>query len=113
MVTVPATEIQKNFGEWHDRSFEGPVEITKYGRTSAYLVSAPLFRAMWASYRRAVPVAQLTEGEIDMILASETAIDRPYTLDDIPEGEGAASQPAEPNGIENPAPAPGRATHRL
>jgi hypothetical protein len=85
MVTVPATEVQKNFGEWHDKSYEGPVEITKYGRTTAFLVSAPLFEAMWASYRRALPVSALSESDINLILEAEVATDAPYGLDDIPE----------------------------
>jgi hypothetical protein len=85
MVTVPATEVQKNFGEWHDKSYEGPVEITKYGRTTAFLVSAPLFEAMWASYRRALPVSALSESDINLILEAEVATDAPYSLDDIPE----------------------------
>ena len=90
MVSVAASEIQKNFGEWHDRSFQGPVEITKYGRTSAFLVSAPLFKAMWASFRQAVPTANLSSGEVDMILSSEVATDRPYSLDDIPDQDAPA-----------------------
>ncbi|WP_420962652.1 type II toxin-antitoxin system prevent-host-death family antitoxin [Brucella sp. IR073] len=85
MVTVPATEIQKNFGEWHDRSFEEPVEITKYGRTSAYLISASLFKEMWASYRRAAPVSALSEDDVNLILRSEVMTGQPYNLDDLPE----------------------------
>ena len=85
MVTVPASELQKNFGEWHDRSYEGPVEITRYGRTTAFLVSAPLFEAMWSSYRRAIPTSALSVGDIDLILRSEVETDRPYNLDDIPD----------------------------
>ncbi|MDX8529781.1 hypothetical protein RFM41_10545 [Mesorhizobium sp. VK25A] len=93
MVSVAASEIQKNFGEWHDRSFQGPVEITKYGRTSAFLVSAPLFKAMWASFRQAVPTANLSSGEVDMILSSEVATDQPYSLDDIPDQDDAPAGP--------------------
>lgn len=85
MASVAASEIQKNFGEWHDRSSQEPVEITKYGRTSAFLVSAPLFKAMWASYRQAIPTTALSEGEVGMILSAEVAAEQQHTLDDIPD----------------------------
>ncbi|MCY1668545.1 type II toxin-antitoxin system Phd/YefM family antitoxin [Rhizobium sp. SL86] len=85
MASVPASEIQKNFGEWHDRAFQEPVEITKYGRTSAFLVSATLFKAMWASYRRTLPAESLTEAEIEMIVRSKVESEQPYTLDDLPD----------------------------
>lgn len=85
MISVPASDIQRNFGEWHDRSFKEPVEITKYGRTSAYLVSAPLFQAMWASFRRALPAASLSETDIALILDAQVATSEPYNLDDIPD----------------------------
>jgi prevent-host-death family protein len=85
MVSVPASEVQKNFGEWHERAHEGPVEITRYGRTSAYLVSARLFEELWSSYRKAVPVEALSEEDIDLIRKSRVASDRPYDLADIPD----------------------------
>jgi prevent-host-death family protein len=90
MVSVPASEMQKKFGEWHDRAYEGPVEITKYGRTTAFLVSASLFRAMWSSYRKAMPVGALSQQEIEMIDASRIEEGEPYTLDDIPDGEASS-----------------------
>lgn len=91
MVAVPATEMQKNFGLWHDKSYEGPVEITKYGRTTAFLVSAPLFEAMWASYRRALSAGALAESDIDLILRAEVETDKPYRLEDIPEQDDGSS----------------------
>lgn len=93
MVSVAASEIQKNFGQWHDRALQEPVEITKYGRTSAFLVSATQFHAMWASYRRTLPADALTEDEIGLILQSEVEGNQSYTLDDIPEHEDAPGRP--------------------
>ncbi|GLR45598.1 hypothetical protein GCM10007880_61160 [Mesorhizobium amorphae] len=75
----------------HDRAFEGPVEITKYGRTTAFLVSAPHFKAMWASFRQVVPVSALSNGDVNMILSSEVATDQSYNLDDIPDQEDEAA----------------------
>ena len=85
MVSVPASELQKNFGEWHDRAYEGPIQITRYGRTTAYLVSAKMFEEMWTNFRRAVPISTLTQEEMDMIALSKVETDKPFTLDDIPD----------------------------
>ena len=85
MVSTPASELQKNFGEWHDRAYAGPVEITRYGRTTAFLVSATLFREMWASYRKAVPIEALSEDDVSLIVKSKVLTDQPYNLDDIPD----------------------------
>ncbi|MGV6871233.1 type II toxin-antitoxin system prevent-host-death family antitoxin [Pseudochelatococcus sp. B33] len=87
MASLPASEIQKNFGEWHDRAHEGPVEITRYGRTTAFLVSARLFEELWSSYRQALPVEALSEGDIALIRKSRVATDQPYDLGDIPDIE--------------------------
>lgn len=92
MVSVPASELQKNFGEWHDRAHEGPIEITRYGRTTAFLVSARLFEELWASYRKALPVEALSEADVALIQNARVATDRPYTLEDIPDVEEAPSK---------------------
>lgn len=85
MSRARASEVQKNFGEWHDKAYEGPVEITRYGRTTAYLVSAKLFEEMWASYRKVVRVETLTDEEMALIQAARVESDEPFTLDDIPD----------------------------
>lgn len=85
MVSVTASEMQKNFGEWHDRAYEEPVEITRYGRTTAFLVSARLFHELWASFRKAVPVGELSEADMALIMQSKPAVGHPYNLDDIPD----------------------------
>jgi hypothetical protein len=83
MVSVPASDIQKNFGEWHDKAYEGPIEITRYGRSTAFLVSAKLFHELWACYRKALPISALSESEIASIMSSEIRTNEPYRLDDI------------------------------
>lgn len=83
MASVPASQFQKNFGEWHDRVHQGPVEITRYGRPTAYLVSADLFQQLWERFRIAVPVEDLLPGDIDLIMQSKVETDEPYGLDDI------------------------------
>lgn len=91
MTSVQASEIQKNFGEWNDRVHDGPIEITKYGRSVSYLVSARLFHEMWASFRASVPVEALNESDMSLIAKSSVQTDAPYTLDDIPDIEDVPS----------------------
>lgn len=91
MASVPASQFQKNFGEWQDRVHQGPVEITRYGRPTAYLVSADLFQQLWERFRIAVPVEDLLPGDIDMIMQSKVATDEPYRLDDIPDRDDDAT----------------------
>ncbi len=93
MASVPASQFQKNFGAWHDRVHQGPVEITRYGRPTAYLVSADLFQQLWERFRIAAPVEDLLPGDIDLILQSRVETDEPYRLDDIPDDEDGAAEP--------------------
>jgi hypothetical protein len=85
--SVAASDVQKNFGRWHDRALSEPVQVTKYGRETVYLVSAETFRAMWSCYRRAVRAEDLTEEEIALIEASEIAPEDAYSLADLAEHE--------------------------
>ncbi|MFN3634332.1 MAG: type II toxin-antitoxin system Phd/YefM family antitoxin [Rhizobium rhizophilum] len=86
MASVPASEFQKNFGEWHERIYQGPVEITRYGRPTAYLVSAEMFQQLWERFRVNMPVEALGVAEIEAIVRSEVSTDQPFNLDDIPDG---------------------------
>lgn len=90
MASVPASEFQKNFGEWHERMHQGPVEITKYGRPTAYLVSAELFHQLWQRFRVSLPVGALSEAEVDAMMDARVDTDNPFNLDDIPDGEEQA-----------------------
>jgi prevent-host-death family protein len=85
MASVPASEFQKNFGEWHDKIFQGPVEITRYGRPTAYLVSAEMFRQLWQRLRVALPAEDLSPRDVDLIMQTKVETDEPYDLDDIPD----------------------------
>lgn len=86
-VSVAASDMQKNFGAWHDKAYERPIEITRYGRPTAFLVSAKLYREMLASYRKAVVAAAISEDEIALIRNAVVETDQPYTLDDIPDND--------------------------
>lgn len=85
MTSVPASEFQKNFGEWHERIYQGPVEITRYGRPTAYLVSAEMFQQLWERYRISMPIEALSIAEVEAIGKAEVATATPYDLEDLAE----------------------------
>jgi antitoxin StbD len=55
--SVNASNVQKNFGLWHDKALQEPVQITKYGRETVYLISADTFHELWRSYQQAKSTA--------------------------------------------------------
>jgi prevent-host-death family protein len=91
MASVPLSEIEQRFGHWYDKVDQEPVEITRSGTTTAFLVSADLYRDMMASYRKVARVADLDDRTIELLAEAEVETDRPYVLDDIPEVDPKAS----------------------
>ena len=59
---------------------KAPVEIQNHGRTTAYLVSADTFEQMWASYRRAFFVGELSDEEMKMISEARVPEDLDWEL---------------------------------
>jgi len=52
-LSAPASEVQKNFGAYHDKALAGEaVRVTKYGRETVYIVSAATFHALKQVTRR-------------------------------------------------------------
>ncbi len=91
MISVPASELQKNFAEYEQKAVYEPVEVTHAGQSPSYLVSERLFKDMMASYRRAIPVEALSDMDVALIEQSAVQTDRPYNLDDLPEIDDASS----------------------
>jgi prevent-host-death family protein len=79
-ITAPASEVQKNFGAFHDRAMREPVRVTKYGRETVYIVSAETFHAMKQSRRDAVATAELSDAEAELIAAAEIPAEHRYRL---------------------------------
>ena len=46
MISVPASEVQRNFSEYEERAIQEPVEVTHAGRSPSYLASERLFKDM-------------------------------------------------------------------
>lgn len=85
MAGVPTSEFQKNFGEWHEKMRQGPIEITEHGRPTAYLVSSEMFHQLWQRFRVSLPIEALSEDEVNMVMQARVDTDEPYALADIPE----------------------------
>jgi prevent-host-death family protein len=71
MPQVAATDVAKNFGEWHEKAMQEPVVITKHGRESAVLMSAESFHRLIDGYREVVPVEDLEAAVADAVEDSE------------------------------------------
>lgn len=69
--TASASEVQKNFGAFHDRALAEPVRVTKYGRETVYIVSAETYHALKQAQREAVASADLSEAEMALIAGAE------------------------------------------
>jgi hypothetical protein len=54
-------------------------------------VSERLFKDMMSSYRRAIPVETLSDGDIALIEQAEVQTEAPYDLEDIPDLDDALS----------------------
>jgi antitoxin StbD len=71
MATVPASEVQKNFGAFHDQALTEPVRVTRYGRETVVILSAKEFHALKQAQRRSLSAGDLTEDELDAIARAE------------------------------------------
>ena len=91
MISVPASEVQRNFSEYEERQSMSRLRSPNAGRSSSYLVSERLFKDMMSSYRRAIPVEALSDGDVALIEQAEVQTDAPYDLEDIPDIEDAPS----------------------
>jgi prevent-host-death family protein len=84
-VTAPASEVQKNFGAYHDRALTGEaVRVTKYGRETVYIVSAKTFHELKQGQRQALGAAELSDAELALIEAAEVPAEHRYSLSDDP-----------------------------
>ena len=82
-ITAAATEVQKNFGAFHDRALVEPIRVTKYGRETVYIVSAETFHALKQGQRQAIAASELTDAEIALVEAAEIPAEHRYSLNDV------------------------------
>jgi prevent-host-death family protein len=83
-VSAAASDVQKNFGSYHDRALAGEaVRVTKYGRETVYILSAKAFHELKQSQRHALAAADLSAAEMDLISKADVPAEQRYTLDDL------------------------------
>ena len=78
--SATASDVQKNFGHYHDEALSQPVRVTKYGRETVYILSAKTFHALKQAQREAIKSADLTDDEIALIEAAEIPAEHRYSL---------------------------------
>ncbi|GAA3687338.1 MULTISPECIES: type II toxin-antitoxin system Phd/YefM family antitoxin [Acetobacteraceae] len=78
--TVTSSDVQKNFGAYHDRALTEPVKVTKYGRETVYIISAQTFHALKQAQREAIAATDLNDHEIALIEAAEIPEGHRYTM---------------------------------
>lgn len=80
-LSIPATEIQKNFGLYHDKALTSPVKVTKYGRETVYIVSADTFHEMKQAQRKAIAASDLSDEAMSLIMNAEIPVGEQYTAE--------------------------------
>ncbi len=71
MAVIPASEVQKNFGAFHDRALTEPVRVTRYGRETVVIISAKEFHALKQAQRRSRSAGDLTDAELAAIAGAK------------------------------------------
>lgn len=68
---VPASEFQRNIGTYQDRALTEPVFVTRNGRERTVLLSVEEYRRLKRRDREALAVEELSEADLQSIVASE------------------------------------------
>ena len=71
MLTVSATEFQKNFAKYQDAALVQPVSVTQNGRERIVVLSAETFRQMQRHTRDVLPIEALSDADIEAITRAE------------------------------------------
>ena len=82
MALVSATDVQKNFGAFHDQALTEPVRVTKYGRETVVILSAKEFHALKQGQRRSLGAGELSEEDLAAIARAEIPATARYSLKD-------------------------------
>ncbi|HET6161336.1 MAG TPA: type II toxin-antitoxin system Phd/YefM family antitoxin [Dongiaceae bacterium] len=80
MALVPATEVQKNFGAFHDQALTEPVRVTRYGRETVVILSAKEFHALKQAQRRSLSAGDLSDDDLAAITRAEIPPAARYSL---------------------------------
>jgi prevent-host-death family protein len=80
---VSATEVQKNFGAYHDRALQEPVHVTKYSRETVVILSAAAFEQLKRASRRSLTPRDLTPAQMAAIERAEIPAEHRYEVKDL------------------------------
>lgn len=81
--SASATDVQKNFGLFHDRALVEPVMVTRYGRETVCIVSAARYRQLKQYEREARRVSDLSDAELALIEGAEIPPEARYHSRDL------------------------------
>jgi len=79
--TATVTDVQKNFGMYHDAALVEPVRVIKDGRETVYIVSAETFHSLKQAQYEAIASADLSDEELALIEAVEMPAEHRYHRD--------------------------------
>jgi prevent-host-death family protein len=65
--TVTASEVNRNFGKYHDQALVTPVRVVKYRRASVVIVSAAEYERLRKLDRKSLAVEELRSADIAAI----------------------------------------------
>lgn len=64
MISITATDFQRNFGHYEDRALVEPVSISRHGREKVVLISKETFDQLKCRAPRALLVSELSDEEL-------------------------------------------------
>ena len=80
---VTASEVNKNFGRYHDQALVTPVRVVKYRRPSVVIVSAAEYERLRRLDRKALAVEELSSADIAAIKAARIPKKHRYRSTDL------------------------------
>lgn len=71
MLTISATEFQKNFAKYQDAALVQPVTVTQNGRERIVVLSAETYHEMQRHTRDVLPIEALSTADIEALARAE------------------------------------------
>jgi prevent-host-death family protein len=85
VTTVSSAEIQKNFGQYREQALAEPVVVTQYGKPSVVIIAADEYNRLKELDRRVMRLDEMSDAQIEEMLASTVPSEFQYSIDEIPE----------------------------
>ncbi|MBW7837478.1 MAG: type II toxin-antitoxin system Phd/YefM family antitoxin [Sphingomonadales bacterium] len=75
ILTVPAAEVQRNFGLYQDKALRQPISVTRNGRARVVMISVEEYQRLKRRDRLAMKVEDLPDEWLKAIEKAEPPID--------------------------------------